>query len=523
MNNAARMRRAETRCSSGPARRRQTQQRLSGRADVELHSRLRALESTIGVASHSTVNHGRSRLTRVACKAVEPTIDRETISKPMNHVSETAEEFDVRGTRAEQLHDEYALRNYAKPSGVVLTRGEGVVVYDSAGRSYLDFTAGIAVNALGHSHPAWVAAVQEQAALLAHVSNLFHSEQGPQLMSRLSHSVGGLGGRVFLCNSGTEANEAAMKFARKWKSMKLAEQREAAGMNFIAKAWTSIKGIRKISGKEIVAFTGGFHGRTMGALSLTSNPKYREPFEPNLPGTRFAEFNNLDSAKKAIKKGRTCAVFVEPVQGEGGINIPDASFIIGLRKLCDEAGALLIFDEVQCGLGRTGWLYAHEKFGVCPDIITLAKPLAGGLPIGATIMTEDVARSINPGDHGSTFAGGPVVCSAALAVLDILESPGFLEHVEDMGKILKEKVVNGAIGKRQDFVEYRGMGLLAGIEMNMPVGTMIEIARKKGLLVCSAGKGNVVRLVPPLIVTKDEIERAVNILEEALIESTGAT
>ena len=418
------------------------------------------------------------------------------------------------GARAERLNDEFSLRNYAKPSGVVLTRGEGVRVYDTLGREYLDFTSGIAVNALGHSHPKWVEAVQTQCARLTHVSNLFHTEQGPELMQRLSHSIGGLGGKVFLCNSGTEANEAAIKFARKYSAACDAEQ--TGPLASIRRLLARGIGAGR-HGREIVSFTGGFHGRTMGALSLTSNPKYREPFAPNLPGARFAEYNNLESARRAIRRGRTCAVFVEPVQGEGGVVPGDVDFIRGLRELCDDAGALLVFDEVQCGLGRTGWLYAHEKYGVNPDIITLAKPLAGGLPIGATIIADKVANTINPGDHGSTFAGGPVVCAAALTVLDILEEPGFLEHVEAMSKLLRELVVDGSIGAHPDFVEFRSAGLLIGVQMRSPVARLVDAARSKGLLVCSAGKGDVIRLVPPLIVGESDVREAVRILEEVLL------
>ena len=415
------------------------------------------------------------------------------------------------GARAERLCEEFSIRNYAKPPGVVLSRGEGVRVFDTNGKCYLDFTAGIAVNALGHSHPKWVAAVQEQSARLTHVSNLFHSVQGPELMGRLSHAIGGLGGKVFLCNSGTEANEAAIKFARKHGAAAAAARGGA-----LSRLRSSLRGAG--AGREIVSFTGGFHGRTMGALSLTSNPKYREPFAPNLPGARFAEYNNLESARRAIRRGRTCAVFVEPVQGEGGVVPGDPGFIRGLRELCDDAGALLVFDEVQCGLGRTGWLYAHEAYGVNPDIITLAKPLAGGLPIGAVVMRDEVAAAIGPGDHGSTFAGGPLVCAAALATLDVIEEPGFLEHVEAMAAAVREGVVRGAIGRHPDFVEFRGVGLLIGIQMRRPVAAAVERARDKGLLVCTAGKGDVVRLVPPLIVDEAEVREALRILEEALYE-----
>ncbi|KAH9319901.1 hypothetical protein KI387_021670, partial [Taxus chinensis] len=286
----------------------------------------------------------------------------------------------------------YFTRNYAR-SPVVFVRGQGCKLYDVEGNEYLDLTAGIAVNALGHADPAWVKAVTEQAATLTHVGNVFHTVPQVKLAKRLVESS--FADRVFFANSGTEANEAAIKFARKYQQTLRSTEGENA--------------------TEFISFTNGFHGRTMGSLALTSKEKYRTPFEPVMPGVTFVQFGNVEATKRIIKLGKTAAIFVEPVQGEGGIYSVTNDFLKELRTLCNDAGALLVFDEVQCGLGRTGHLWAHQAYDVQPDMMTLAKPLAGGLPIGVVLVTEKVAAAIGPGDHGSTFAGGPLVCHAALA------------------------------------------------------------------------------------------------------------
>ena len=380
----------------------------------------------------------------------------------------------------------YMMQTYRR-ADVVLARGEGVHLYDSDGRRYLDFMSGIAVAALGHADPAVTAAVAEQAATLTHVSNLFYTAPQVGLARRLvTHSFAD---RVFLTNSGAEAIEGALKFARKWA-------RE-----------------RGVGKHEIVAFGGSFHGRTMGALSITYKAAYRDPFAPLLPGVCFAPFNDLDAARAMISDD-TCAVVVEPVQGEGGIHAATPEFLRGLRALCDRHGALLIFDEIQCGLGRTGRLWAHEAHGtpVVPDIMTLAKPLANGLPIGAILLTEEVAAAVGYGEHGSTFAGGPVVCRAAEVVFDRVSDPAFLAAVAENGQRLRQALL--ALNSPR-VVEVRGVGLLVGVELDVPAAPIIAAAREKGLLIINAGE-NVLRIAPPLIVTGENVDEAVAILGECL-------
>ena len=387
-----------------------------------------------------------------------------------------------------QLEEKYVLQTYIRPP-VVFTHGDGLKLYDSDGKEYLDFTSGIAVTALGHSDAEWVQAVTAQAAQLVHVSNLYHTAPQAQLAQRLVESS--FADKVYFCNSGAEANEAALKFARKWAG------EQGSG------------GAGEKSG--IVAFSGGFHGRTMGALSATYKDKYREPFAPLVPNVEFAAFNDVKSAEAAID-GATCAVIVEPVQGEGGVHAADPAFLQALRALCDQHNALLIFDEVQCGLGRTGTLWAHEQFGVTPDIMTLAKPLAGGLPIGATLMTQTVANAIVPGDHGSTFAAGALVCTAANVVFDRVNQPEFLLQVRENGAYLQSQL--RAIDS-DEIVAVRGSGLLVAMEMKTAVSPLIAAARKKGLILISAGE-NTLRFAPALVVKKGEVETAVSILTKLL-------
>lgn len=380
----------------------------------------------------------------------------------------------------------YIVPTYVRPS-MVFTHGQGAYLYEAGGKCYLDFSSGIAVTALGHSDPEWAKAVAEQAGRLVHVSNLYHTAEHIELAQRLIENS--FADKLFYCNSGSEANEAALKFARKWAK-------------------------KQDPGKTgLVAFTHSFHGRTMGALSVTAKDKYREPFAPLVPGVTFAPFNDLDAAAQAIDS-KTCAVIVEPVQGEGGVHPAKPSFLQGLRDQCDQHKALLIFDEIQCGLGRTGYLWAHQMYGVTPDIMTLAKPLAGGLPIAVAMVTEEVAQVMQPGDHGSTFAAGPLVCKAGQVVFDRINQPEFLAVVRENGAYFLEQLKHL---KSDNLVEARGAGLLLGVEFSKPVKPIVAAAAERGLIVIVAGE-NVLRLAPPLIVTRQQIDEALSILNECLVD-----
>jgi acetylornithine/N-succinyldiaminopimelate aminotransferase len=379
----------------------------------------------------------------------------------------------------------YILGTY-KRAPFVLVRGEGMTVYDSEGRSYLDFTSGIAVTSLGHSDPEVVTAIQEQAGQLSHVCNLYHTAPHVELAEMLCTLS--FADKVFFCNSGAEALEAAIKFARKYA-------RTAQG-----------------PGKTgIVAFTGGFHGRTVGALSITAREAYQAPFRPLMPGVAFAPFNDIEAAEKAVGPD-TCAVFVEPVQGEGGIHIAEPEFLAALRALCDRYGALLVFDEIQCGLGRTGRLWAYEHAGVEPDMMALAKSLGGGLPMGAALMTDRVDTVIGPGDHGSTFAAGPVVARAAQVVVRRVSDPATLEHIAAMGDLIVKRL--GEINSPH-VRQIRGLGLMIGVEMDMDVTPIIEGGYENGVILINAGT-NVLRLLPPYIVTEEHVERLIEVLAKLL-------
>lgn len=376
---------------------------------------------------------------------------------------------------------------YKRPE-VVFHHGEGAYLYDTEGRRYLDFASGIAVNALGHADPEWTATVAKQAGQLAHVSNLFHSEPHVALANLLVDTS--FADRVFFCNSGAEANEAALKFARK--------RSHAAGAQ---------------DKTHFVAFENGFHGRTLGALSVTHNPRYREPFAPLVPNVRFAPYDDVEAARAAIRDD-TCAVIVEPIQGEGGVHAASTVFLRALRERCDEVDALLIFDEVQCGLGRTGHLWAHQAYDVRPDVMTAAKPLANGLPIGATLVTEAVAGVIEPGDHGSTFAAGPLVCAAAQVVVRRVSDPAFLRRVQAASRHLFNQLER----LRPLVRDIRGAGLLLGIELDRPVAPIVERARDAGLVVITAGP-NILRLAPPLVVQDDQIDWCVETLHRCMQQS----
>ncbi|MCA9987867.1 MAG: acetylornithine transaminase [Anaerolineales bacterium] len=387
-----------------------------------------------------------------------------------------------------QNEAQYVLQTYGRPD-IVFTHGEGCYLYDTEGNKYLDMNAGIAVTALGHSDKLWAEAVADQAGKLTHISNLYHNAPQAELAKKLVESC--FADRVFFCNSGAEANEAALKFARKY----INEQGHP-------------------NKTKIVAFSAGFHGRTIGALSVTYKEKYRAPFAPLMPDVTFIEYNDIDAAKATIDAD-TAIVIVEPVQGEGGVRPAKQGFLQALRDLCDQHGAILIFDEVQCGLGRTGRLFAHEVYGVEPDMMTLAKPLAGGLPIGAALMTQKIADVIKPGDHGSTFAGGPLVCRAGSLVLDRVSDPDFLAHVQEMGNYMLESLQQALPPDK--VVDVRGMGLMVGVQLNTAVAPIVPKAAAKGVLVINAGE-DVIRLVPPLIINKEQIDEAVSVLSELVAE-----
>lgn len=377
-----------------------------------------------------------------------------------------------------------------KPSGPVFVRGEGNRLIAENGERYLDFTAGIAVNALGYGDPSFADAVR--AALdsgLVHTSNLYRTEPAVQLARWLVENS--FGDRVFFCNSGAEANEGAFKFARRW---------------------AHANGSEKKSG--IVAFRNSFHGRTFGALAATDRPAYQDPFRPLMPEVDFGEVGKLEDIERLIDAETTAAVVIEPIQAEGGVLPIPTEFLEKLRAVCDERNVLLIFDEVQVGLGRTGHLWAHQAAGVEPDLMTLAKPLAGGLPMGAVVLTERVAAAIQPGDHATTFGGGPLVASAALAVCQKIGDSEFLAEVRRKGELLSELL--GALALRHDsVVAVRGSGLIWGVEIDQPAGDVVARAMDAKLLVCPAG-AKVIRLVPPLTISEAEIREGLDILEEAL-------
>lgn len=369
--------------------------------------------------------------------------------------------------------------------GPLLVGGEGAELIAADGTRYLDFVAGIGVNALGYNHRVIRAALERAAATgLIHVSNLYRTEPGERLAEELV--TRSFADRAFFCNSGAEANEAAFKFARKW------------------------------SGKsEIVAFSGSFHGRLFATLAATDRPDYRKPFEPLVPGIRIVACEDWAAVDHAVSASRTAAVIIEPVQGEGGVRPIDPEWLGFVRELCDSRGVAVIFDEVQCGLGRTGTLFAYEQTGVVPDILTLAKPLAGGLPMGAVLVTSAVAAALKPGDHATTFGGGPLVAAVALDVVRAIADPAFLADVRGKAEWLGARLTRLAAATTR-VTDVRGRGLMWGIELTEPAAPFVTAARERGLLVVTAGP-NVVRLLPPLVITVAELERGIAILEELLV------
>ncbi len=388
--------------------------------------------------------------------------------------------------------DRYLANTYAR-FPVVLERGEGCRVWDVEGKEYLDFVAGIAVCALGHCHPAVVQAVQAQAAKLLHVSNLYYIEPQIRLAELLCEHT--FADRVFFCNSGAEANEAAIKLVRKYAKEHRSPERT-----------------------EIITMEGGFHGRTVATITATAQAKYQMGFEPLLPGFRYVPFDDLAAVERAVGP-RTAAILVEPIQGEGGIRVPTEGYLQGLRKLCDDTGPLLIFDEVQTGIGRTGRLFAYEHWGVEPDIMALAKALGGGLPIGAMLAKEEVAASFTPGTHAATFGGNPLVTAAAFATLKtVLEEDLAARSAEMGGHLLHELQTVQAAHRAVKVV--RGKGLLIGVELDREVRPVLTRCLDQGLLLSSAGE-KVIRFAPPLTVSAQEVSQAVGVFDTVLREVTG--
>ncbi len=374
---------------------------------------------------------------------------------------------------------------------LTMVSGKGSRLTDATGRTYLDFAAGVGVNGLGYGDRKVVTAIKQQAARLIHASNLYHSRPGTELAERLVSLA--FPAKAFLCNSGTEAVEAAIKFARR---------------------------IGRPQGRfELLAFEGCFHGRSLGALSLTWKSAYREPFEPLLPGVRFCPWNDLRAASEMIGP-KTAAVFVEPVQGEGGVRPAAAEFLRALATLTRERGALLVAEEVQSGLGRTGKLFAYEHAGITPDLLTLAKPLGGGLPLGAVLLRDDLASALKAGDHGSTFGGNPVAAAAALAVLERLTTPGFLESVTRKGHGLVKGLKRLARQYPAAIAEVRGLGLMIGVELRGPAGEVLAGLRQRGVLATKAGD-RVLRLLPPLSIKAAEVREFVAALADVLASGAG--
>jgi acetylornithine/N-succinyldiaminopimelate aminotransferase len=369
-------------------------------------------------------------------------------------------------------------------------RGEGAWLIATNGERYLDFTSGVAVNALGHAHPQLVAALQEQATRLWHMSNLFKSPDGERLAARLCEQS--FADFVFFANSGAEAMECAIKVTRKHHAAKGHPERY-----------------------RIITFEGAFHGRTLATLAATGSAKYLEGFGPPMDGFDQVAHGDLDAVKKAIGP-QTAGILIEPVQGEGGVRTAPVSFFRALRELCDQHGLLLAFDEVQTGMGRTGDLFAYKRLGVKPDVMSLAKALGGGFPIGACLATAEAASGMTPGSHGSTFGGNPLAIAAANAVLDVMLKPGFFDHVQKMSLLLKQKLASVVDRYPSVLSEVRGEGLLVGVKAVVPSGDLVNALRDQKLLTVGAGD-NVVRFLAPLIVNEAEIDHSIGCLERACV------
>lgn len=371
---------------------------------------------------------------------------------------------------------------------LVFHKGQGCVLTDINGKEYLDFVAGIAVDALGHAHPGLINAMQTQMAKLVHISNLYWSEPGIELAEMLTKESGL--DKVFFCNSGAEACEAALKLCRVYGKLK--KNKDAV---------------------EIIAMNQSFHGRTYAAITATGQKKYQENLDPLMPEIYHVPFNDIDALKAQIS-AKTCGIILEPIQGEGGIYPADTEYLKAVRKICDEENIVLIFDEVQTGIGRSGKLFAYQQYDVIPDIVTMAKGLGGGVPIGGIIAKNHIAEVFTPGTHASTFGGNPFVCATAKYVIETLIAPGFFESVAEKGAYLKAKL-EALKTDHPSVKDIRGMGLIVGVQIDADLGGIVSKAMDKGLLLITAGS-NAIRFVPPLIVTKKEIDQAVQIFSECL-------
>ncbi|MDF2633784.1 MAG: Acetylornithine/succinyldiaminopimelate aminotransferase [Pelosinus sp.] len=371
---------------------------------------------------------------------------------------------------------------------IVLSHGEGPYVYDNDGKQYLDFLAGIAVNVLGHAHPALVAAITKQAGKLIHCSNLYYTEVQAKLVRNLV-AVSGLD-KVFLANSGAEANEGAIKLARKYAK-------------------------KNNDGKfEIITAQHCFHGRTLATLTATAQPKYQEGYEPLPGGFSYVPYNDIEALKAAVTEN-TCAILLEPIQGEGGINMPDDNYLQQVRELCDQKGVLLILDEIQTGMGRTGTMFAYQQYGIVPDIVTLAKGLGGGVPIGAFIASDKVASSFKSGDHGSTFGGNPLASAAGNAVLAAIEEEGLLENAKTVGNYLEKGLLVLQTKYPKLITQVRGKGLMLGAQLTVPGRDIVNSCLEKGVIInCTAG--DVLRFVPPLNIKRVHVDEVLAVLDAVL-------
>ena len=389
----------------------------------------------------------------------------------------------------ERYSSQYLMQTYARVP-ISIVRGQGCKVYDAEGREYLDFVGGIAVNSLGHGHPDLVTAIEKQARHLIHTSNLYYSEPQVQLAQQLVELS--FGQKVFFCNSGAEANEAAIKLARKYSTETFGPERF-----------------------EIITMHNSFHGRTLATLTATGQTKVHQGFAPLLAGFTYATLNDIESVKSHITD-RTAAVLVEPIQGEGGVVVADQTFMQELRTLCTERQILLMFDEIQTGIGRTGTMFAYEQYGIQPDVMTLAKGLGGGVPIGACIAVDNVAQAFGPGSHGSTFGGNPLACAASLAVLRVLVDSQLLEKIRTVGSYLK-KGLQELQARIPLIKDIRGVGLLQGIELSVEGKSVVQDCLTRRVLInCTMDR--VLRLIPPLIVTQKEIDQLLKVLSDVLIK-----